>query len=67
MDEIQIAQLIKLNQMVVDGKNLNEEQKELRRELSAAVAAPPGEDNQGGGRYHYYMYTAGFLAYNYNR
>jgi hypothetical protein len=34
--------------MVVDGENLNEEQKELRRELSAllavaAVAAPPGD------------------------
>ena len=51
MDEIQRAQLNKLNQMVVDGENLNEEQKELRRELSAlqralavnAVATSPGD------------------------
>ena len=51
MDEIQRAQLNKLNQMVVDGENLNEEQKELRRELSAlqralnAVATSPGDGN----------------------
>ena len=51
MDEIQRAQLNKLNQMVVDGENLNEEQKELRRELYAlqralavnAVATSPGD------------------------
>eukprot|EP01036_Dinobryon_divergens_P050928 gene50928-68164_t len=39
MDEIQRAQLNKLNQMVVDGENLNEEQKELRRELYALQRA----------------------------
>ena len=52
MDEIQRAQLNKLNQMVVDGENLNEEQKELRRELYAlqralavnAVATSPGDN-----------------------
>ena len=52
MDEIQRAQLNKLNQRVVDGESLNEEQKELRRELSAlqrallavnAVATSPGD------------------------
>lgn len=48
MDEIQRLHLNKLNQLVVDGENLNEEQKE-RRELpvllhqqAQAVAAPPG-------------------------
>ena len=71
MDEIQSAQLNKLNQLVVDGENLNEEQKELRRELSAlqralavaAVAAPQGDpsfDNAHCASHKLVIYTVYF-------